>query len=978
MGKPPPVALAWPTEADAKSTTLDQKPIFTMKPIGEYPSPAEYKSAGLKPPPKNARNLTKSVPGTGEDDEGFMTDTPTTPTAEEGIPSGVACFDKRGDRYIGDVDLAALDVSIKKIAKRRLVPSRMNGVNGVKGNTTSHLDEQPNDDVNEDVNTKATAYKTNLATPVSETIDVHLRPSSTAPASLSPAETPLQTPADEDPTSSILAISDYEASLQSPPATAVTDADMASWPNKPTAPHLLKLLDDIPQPVSEVYDVPELKKVLEAAVSYSRDLGDDKAALSLVYFWSGVKKDEFKLALIHNMGRQATDHQLALALNTFLRHSMTEACQWYQNYGARLGVTLQTPVVTSPAATLQAPVVTSPDATRPDATRSGICEFDDSLTFSSTASLTAQINKPSFFKVSDIYRDTSGPKLEELFVSGKTNTAPYKRPKKPVRVNENSFKRRYEWDSDPTMGDKLRKKRARFAKETNVDEVPVQPSFVRPELPKPVTQADKPVEAPVGDAPGTSMSPRSKRAEERQKKQVLDKAPPTAAKKRKRASETPSLSARAQPQPIARTRPQLPIHPGDVDAWYKGWEIRQLPDTLKNDGENIDNCSLCGGGGKLLCCDTCENAFHFKCVKFTNKELTDDEWFCPDCDVRHEFTFAIQEGRKLEKEVDFSPPSVIKNFFEGVGEDTHYDPSDPDEMTTSYQPIPHIPRLTKRPRRKMQTPFYDDPNLNKVFENGQVIHATTVPADSTWIVLILPWLPPNPMEPYGWMCPNHVTPEDMIAKKTINGAVQERRVRRPRNLILMDAEPDTNYDRDSTFDDDWRAERLRLPPGDIIMEFVSAVKEEREIHQDNLVTRLSRSLASVAAIAIKDLATRNGAPIDQDWYNYVKSLCHSEARRVQAGDRADEDVSAADSLLDLAHHSRQERSDPQLGEQFVTHYAFPESPHAEGPVEGAKPGDEEELGEEAKPAEEPETSFTPQPICPPNEDLVKDIDFTLD
>ncbi|KAJ6096035.1 hypothetical protein N7486_006781 [Penicillium sp. IBT 16267x] len=889
-----------------------------MKPIGQYPSPAEYKSVGLKPPPKHVRKVPRWLVDTDEEEDFMTTDTPVTPSAEEAMLSDVSCTDKQGDRFTGGVNPVALKSSIEKMVRRNLGVN-VNGVNG----------EVNGDD----------ADKTNLATPVSEAFDLHLFPPSTAHPSLSPAETPVQTPADEILTGSILTVPDTLLSApdpdtplhqtQSPPATAVADAGMASEADKSiTGRNFIDVLNQIPQPVSNIYDVPQLKKVLEAAISHSRVIGDDEVALSLVYFWSEVKSDEFKLALIHNIGREDTDHRLELALRTILSHSVQEADQWYKDFTAKCAHT----------------------ALRHE------YESDTSSSLSSAKSVAAEPGKPSF-KVSDIYRDTSGPKLEELFVNGKTNTAPYKRPKKPVRVNENSFKRRHEWESDPTMGEKMRNKRARFAKETNIEEVPVKPSSIRPELVEPEIQPDEP-EKDVDASPVPDISPRSKRAEERkerQKKQDQDKGKAPTSKKQKKpsTSKSPSVPADNRSRSLSTASTKRPA----LKNWRQNWMGRYRPDSTDNDAENIDNCAWCGGGGKLLCCDTCENAFHFKCVKTANKNSLKDEWFCPNCDAQHEFTFAILAANSIEKS-DFSPPTEIKTYFAGVGEGVQFDPGDSDDddnvndgdspeykKQRFYQTVPHIPRLTKPAKIGTLTPAYNDLSLLKLMENGHVILCNKCGRSTDNVRPIIKCdycscrfhmdcldppraTPPNPVA--GWMCPNHVTPEDLLAIKFVNGNVQERRVRRPRNLLLVDAEPNTSYDRDSTFDDDWRADRLRFPPGDMIMDFVSAVKEGRKNTNKEVAERLAKRMVAVTTLAVKDLA-RNGGNASEEWMQNFESLCESEAQHVRDGDSREREIKAADALLDMLH-SGQQQSPPLKSSQ-------PEQPAEEtqpATVEGEK------------------------------------------
>lgn len=80
------------------------------------------------------------------------------------------------------------------------------------------------------------------------------------------------------------------------------------------------------------------------------------------------------------------------------------------------------------------------------------------------------------FKPSDIYRDTTGPRLEELFTNGKSNTAPLKRPKKPCPVNENAFQRKRQWESDSDHDETMNEKRLRFSEQ--------QPSLMDMEFPE--------------------------------------------------------------------------------------------------------------------------------------------------------------------------------------------------------------------------------------------------------------------------------------------------------------------------------------------------------------------------------------------------------------------------------------------------------------------------------------------------------------
>ncbi|EGZ26923.1 hypothetical protein PHYSODRAFT_293066 [Phytophthora sojae] len=44
------------------------------------------------------------------------------------------------------------------------------------------------------------------------------------------------------------------------------------------------------------------------------------------------------------------------------------------------------------------------------------------------------------------------------------------------------------------------------------------------------------------------------------------------------------------------------------------------------------DCSVCGLGGELLCCDGCPRAFHVNCIGLA--EIPDTEWFCNECNLQ--------------------------------------------------------------------------------------------------------------------------------------------------------------------------------------------------------------------------------------------------------------------------------------------------------------------------------------------------------
>lgn len=219
--------------------------------------------------------------------------------------------------------------------------------------------------------------------------------------------------------------------------TITTPADAAT-PTLPSADDTNKYvtaLMSLPLHPSDKYDVAKLRNLIKHSIIHATENGNEPGAVALLYFWSNAVDDEFQLSLVANIAkRDAADDRLRLALQSVLNNSIRDAQKWYQKYIR----------ATSNAADIPSRSESSlPPANSVDA-------------------------EPSF-KISDIYRDTSGPRVEENFLNGKSNTAPLKRPKKPCPVNENAYKRKRKLDMDPDHDENMRAVRARLEAESYVD-----------------------------------------------------------------------------------------------------------------------------------------------------------------------------------------------------------------------------------------------------------------------------------------------------------------------------------------------------------------------------------------------------------------------------------------------------------------------------------------------------------------------------
>ncbi|KAJ5585012.1 uncharacterized protein N7459_004812 [Penicillium hispanicum] len=872
----PPLARARPTWADADSTSTpqDNEILKTMKPIGQYPSVAEYKSVGLTPPPKDVRKRHLELASRTDDSEDPMTDIPITPVAEETILSDAPRIDDEDEPFSGVEN--SLDL---------------------KGTGETVASEDVVNDVDDAIDT------TNLATPVSEALGLQ-----TVHHSLSPVDTPLDTPADEVLTDPILTAPpthltapDLETPLhqtQTPPATAFADG-MASESENVASRDYVAVLNSLPDPPSKTYDVHQLKKVVEHAISHSVNLGDDDVALSLVHFWSDIDSDDFKLSLIHNIGRNDTDHNLELALRTMLRHSVGVANAWYKTYTKH-----------------QAMMLARHDS-------------GSESSLSSAKSLEAETLGQSSFKVADIYRDTSGPKLEEAFVSGKTNTAPLKRPKKPCRVNENSFKRRRDWEADPTMEESLREKRARLAKMVEPDNVLAMDSSLRPQRgqPEAIEQShthDSDEEAPASPSASRSQRSPQERRKQKQKEKEKRRQQEQERRMRSRPSTSRGRSLSVDTTISVNSAASNSCYSDRVNEWDSGFPRRQMPNSIEPP-ENIDNCYKCDGGGELLCCDTCENAFHFRCLRpaMDPKNPPKGEWFCPKCNARNSFTTAIAYG-KHKKKTEYSPPTDIKEYFAGVGERIQFDPLNPTDLKNQryYTPVPHLPRLTKPPKQPVPTPAYNDPNLLKLMENGHVILCNRCGKSSGGDRPIIrcdycpsrfhldcldPPLanPPNPRT--GWMCPNHVRPDDMIITKMVDGHLHERRVRRPKGAVAVDVDILASDDHtETTFDEEWREKRVRLPAGDLVLNFVTAVREDSQRREREYFKRVAETAVTIAKQLTREALAGIGVPSSaavipaQGLPAGLAQNINDAVQNMQSGTIPDEQYEAAASLLSLS------------------------------------------------------------------------------
>ncbi|ETM50322.1 hypothetical protein L914_05611 [Phytophthora nicotianae] len=118
--------------------------------------------------------------------------------------------------------------------------------------------------------------------------------------------------------------------------------------------------------------------------------------------------------------------------------------------------------------------------------------------------------------------------------------------------------------------------------------------------------------------PRRSQSPTRGR---RRKQTKLDKAKSDDSESESDADSDSAMSATSSARPASsKTSPVRPAHV----------ETHTGP---KNPEDQWDvDCSVCGLGGELLCCDGCPRAFHVSCIGL--EKIPETEWFCNECNLQ--------------------------------------------------------------------------------------------------------------------------------------------------------------------------------------------------------------------------------------------------------------------------------------------------------------------------------------------------------
>lgn len=121
-----------------------------------------------------------------------------------------------------------------------------------------------------------------------------------------------------------------------------------------------------------------------------------------------------------------------------------------------------------------------------------------------------------------------------------------------------------------------------------------------------------------------------------------------AAAKRPRRSQSPTSRGRRRKQAKTKSGDSDSESGADSDSAVSATSSHRLPSRKsspvrpahvenhtgpKNPDDQWDvDCSVCGLGGELLCCDGCPRAFHVTCIGL--EKIPETEWFCNECNLQ--------------------------------------------------------------------------------------------------------------------------------------------------------------------------------------------------------------------------------------------------------------------------------------------------------------------------------------------------------
>ena len=68
--------------------------------------------------------------------------------------------------------------------------------------------------------------------------------------------------------------------------------------------------------------------------------------------------------------------------------------------------------------------------------------------------------------------------------------------------------------------------------------------------------------------------------------------------------------------------------------------------------KNSDECSICGEGGNLICCDSCPESYHLNCLGLSAQDVEGiEKWSCQTCHRKRKLLLSPPKSpRKRQKQ----------------------------------------------------------------------------------------------------------------------------------------------------------------------------------------------------------------------------------------------------------------------------------------------------------------------------------------
>lgn len=144
----------------------------------------------------------------------------------------------------------------------------------------------------------------------------------------------------------------------------------------------------------------------------------------------------------------------------------------------------------------------------------------------------------------------------------------------------------------------------------------------------------------------------------------------------------------------------------------------------------------------------------------------------------------------------------------------------------------------------------------------------------------------------------------------VDGRLQERRVRRPKHTIAsVDVDP-IPYDdvNETTFDDDFREDRHMLPAGDFVLDFISAVRNDRSRQSKEFFSGLAETCLNLTRSLVEERLAENSGVSAEEVTASIASRITEAIENLQTGKSSKDQYDAA---LTLVGFSKGESNSPE-------------------------------------------------------------------